>query len=167
MWAIALLIVIFEKDLGSALVFFFVEWAMVSVSIAPRGPTLWVGIGVIMLVGAIGWRRFVKVGSRATRRFQEALTAEERRESLERTMAVAVPDGIEIDLPVTSPAIGGTVVSLNIRAKTGASVVSVVREGVVVRNIGPEWEFCAGDRLVAIGSHAQIAALKDLLGVTS
>ena len=140
---------------------------MVSVSIAPRGPTLWVGIGVIVLVGIIGWRRFVKAGSRATKRFHDALTADERRESLARTMALAVPEGVEIPLPATSPAIGGTVVTLNIRAKTGASVVSVVRGGVVARNVGPEWEFRGGDIIVALGNHAQIAALKDLLGVTS
>jgi len=42
-----------------------------------------------------------------------------------------------------------------------------VRGGVVARNIGPEWEFRAGDVVVAFGNHAQIAALKDLLGVTS
>ena len=151
----------------AVLAFLFVEWAMVSVSIAPRGPTLVASIGVVVLVGAIGWRHFVKAGSRASKRFHEALSADERRESLARTMALAVPDGAEMELPATSPAIGGTVVALNIRAKTGASVVAVVRGGTTVRNIGPEWEFRAGDVVVAIGDHGQIAALKDLLGVTS
>ena len=146
---------------------FFAEWTMVVLTIMPRGPTSWICTAVIVLVAFVGRRHFVKAGTRATRRFQEALTAEERRESLARTMAVAVPDGVEVALPVTSPAIGGTVVSLNIRAKTGASVVSVSRGGVVVRNVGPEWEFRAGDVVVALGNHAQIAALKDLLGVTS
>ena len=62
-------------------------------------------------------------------------------------------------------AIGGTVVTLNIRAKTGASVVSVMRDGHLHRNIGPEWEFHIGDTLGVLGEGAQIAALKDLLGV--
>ena len=147
---------------------FFVEWFMIVVSIAPReGPTLWIGLGVVALVGIIGWRRLVKAGSRATKRFHDALTAEERRESLARTMELAAPEGVEIQLPALSPAIGGTVVTLNIRAKTGASVVSVVRDGVVARNVGPEWEFRGGDIIVALGNHAQIVALKDLLGVTS
>ena len=122
---------------------------------------------LVVLVALVGWRHFVKAGVRATKRFHDALTAEERRESLARTMELAVPAGVEIALPVTSPAIGGTVVSLNIRAQTGASVVSVMRGGVVARNVGPEWEFRGGDTIVAIGNHAQIAALKDLLGVTS
>jgi CPA2 family monovalent cation:H+ antiporter-2 len=147
---------------------FFVEWFMIVVSIAPReGPTLWIGLGVVALVGIIGWRRLVKAGPRETQRFHDALTAEERRESLARTMELAAPEGVEIQLPALSPAIGGTAVTLNIPAKTGASVVSVFRGGGVARNVGPEWEFRGGDIIVALGNHAQIAALKDLLGVTS
>ena len=150
-------------------VLFLAEWGAIAVSIAPaKGPSLWIGIAVIVLVGAFGWRRMVKAGHRASKRLHEALTAEERREGLKRTMTVTIPEGTisEVVIPATSPAIGGTVVTLNIRAKTGASVVSVVRGGVVARNVGPEWEFRAGDRIVALGDHKQIAALKDLMGVT-
>lgn len=151
----------------AVLVLFYAEWTMVVLTIMPKGATSWICTAAVVIVALVGWRHFVKAGVRATKRFHDALTAEERRESLARTMELAVPAGVEIALPATSPAIGGTVVSLNIRAKTGASVVSVVRGGVVARNVGPEWEFRAGDRIVALGNHAQIAALKDLLGVTS
>ena len=84
-------------------------------------------------------------------------------------MTLTVPEGAvhRLTLEATSPAVGGTVVTLNIRAKTGASVVSVIRGGELTRNIGPEWEFEVGDTIVAIGDAHQIAALKDLLGVTS
>ena len=151
-------------------VLFLAEWGAIAVSIAPaKGPSLWIGIAVIVLVGVFGWRRMVKAGHRASKRLHEALTAEERREGLKRTMTVTIPEGTisEVVIPATSPAIGGTVVTLNIRAKTGASVVSVVRGGKTTRNVGPEWEFRAGDRIVALGDHKQIAALKDLMGVTS
>ncbi|MBR1920696.1 MAG: cation:proton antiporter [Kiritimatiellae bacterium] len=146
---------------------FFVEWAMLTLSFVQKGPMLWASVGVIAVALVLGWRRLVKVATRASRRLNEALTAEERRESLARTMAVEMPVGVAVEIPMTSPAIGGTVVTLNIRAKTGASIVSVARGDVVERNIGPGWEFRAGDRLVALGDHAQIAALKDLLGVTA
>ena len=155
---------------AAVFVLFLAEWGAIAVSIAPaKGPSLWIGIAVIVLVGAFGWRRMVKAGHRASKRLHEALTAEERREGLKRTMTVTIPEGTisEVVIPATSPAIGGTVVTLNIRAKTGASVVSVVRGGKTTRNIGPEWEFRAGDRIVALGDHKQIAALKDLMGVTS
>ena len=154
---------------AAVFVLFLAEWGAIAVSIAPaKGPSLWIGIAVIVLVGAFGWRRMVKAGHRASKRLHEALTAEERREGLKRTMTVTIPEGTisEVVIPATSPAIGGTVVTLNIRAKTGASVVSVVRGGKTTRNIGPEWEFRAGDRIVALGDHKQIAALKDLMGVT-
>ena len=52
MWGIALLIVIFEKDLGSALVFFFVFLAMLYVA---TGKKFYLIIGVIlMIVGIVG-----------------------------------------------------------------------------------------------------------------
>ena len=153
------------------LALFLVEWSMISVAVAPqKGPTFWVAVGVILLAGVLGWRLFVKAGRRATKRLAEALTAEERREGLvQTTMTVTVPEGTiaQIELPASSPAVGGTVVSLNIRARTGASVVSVLRDGVITRNVGPEWHFKAGDTLVALGDRAQVAALRKLLGVQS
>jgi K+/H+ antiporter YhaU regulatory subunit KhtT len=143
---------------------------MIALSIAPgSGPTFWICVAVIVAVGVFGWRRIVKTGRRASRRMHDALTAEECRASLKRTMTVKVPEGTfpEIVIPPTSPAIGETVVTLNIRAKTGSSIVTAVRKGVFNRNVGPEWEFAAGDTIIALGNHSQIAALKDLLGVTA
>ena len=52
MWAIALLIVIFEKDLGSALVFFFVFLVMLYVA---TGKKFYLVIGVILMaIGCVG-----------------------------------------------------------------------------------------------------------------
>ncbi len=169
-WQIAVQQLVHYVVLGAVFVLFFVEWIMIAVSIAPKeGPALWISAAVIVAIGVFGWSWIVKAGHRATKRLHEALTAEERRASLVRTTTVEVPEGTfsEIVIPATSPAIGGTVVTLNIRAKTGASIVKATREGVVNRNVGPEWEFLGGDKIVALGDHAQIAALKDLLGVTS
>ena len=147
---------------------FFVEWAMLNAATAPsEGHTMWITLAVVVATGVFGWRFFVKMGRRATDRLNASLTAEERRESFVRTTTIVVPEGTIHRLAIgpASPAIGGTVVTLNIRAKTGASVVSVMRDGRLYRNIGPEWEFRIGDTLGVLGDAAQIAALKDLLGV--
>ena len=155
--------------LVAALALFFLEWTMINISILPTNLRLQgVAIALILAVGIVGWRFFVKAGRGATLRFQEALTAEERQEGLARMMTVAMPEGAfqKLELTSGSPAIGETVVTLNIRAKTGASVVAVCRQEKVYRNIGPDWEFQVGDVLVTIGEQSQIAALKDLLGVT-
>ena len=168
-WQLAIQPLVRFVAFAAVFVLFLAEWGAIAVSIAPaKGPSLWIGIAVIVLVGIFGWRHMVKAGHRASKRLHEALNAEERREGLKRTMTVTIPEGTisEVVIPATSPAIGGTVVTLNVRAKTGASVVSVVRGGKTTRNIGPEWEFRAGDRIVALGDHKQIAALKDLMGVT-
>ena len=149
---------------------FFVEWTAVNTIILPVSREVQpVIVAVTVAVGAAGWRIFVKAGRRATKRFEEALTAEERSEGLVRMTTVAVPEGVihRFTLSADSPAVGETVVSLNVRAKTGASVVSVCRDGQITRNIGPDWEFAIGDVVVAIGDPPQIAALKDLLGVTA
>ena len=148
---------------------FFIEWTMINLSVLPMTVAVQGASAVVICgVGIFGWRFFVKAGRRATSRFQEALTAEERREGLARTMSISVPEGYvrRLRLDADSPAIGETVATLNVRAKTGASVVSVIRGDQVARNIGPDWEFKIGDIVVAIGEQGQIAALKDLLGVT-
>ena len=147
---------------------FFAEWAMLNTAIVPsEGLVAWITLAVVLTTGVLGWRFFVKMGRQASTRLKESLTAEERRESLMRTMTISLPEGIVHRLVIgpSSPAVGGTVVTLNIRAKTGASVVSVTRDGQVHRNIGPEWEFRIGDTLGVLGDGPQIAALKDLLGV--
>jgi len=168
-WQLAILQLIRYVVLVTVVVLFFVEWSVINVMLLPAGIELkGVSAVVIFGIGIGGWRFFTKAGRRATQRFQEALTAEERREGLVRMTTVAVPEGVihKFKLTPSSPAIGETVVSLNVRAKTGASVVSVYRGGQITRNIGPEWEFQVGDVVVAIGEQPQIAALKDLLGVT-
>ena len=147
---------------------FFVEWAMLNAATAPsEGHVEWITLAVVVATGVFGWRFFVRMGRRATDRLNASLTAEERRESFVRTTTIVIPEGTIHRLTIgrDSPAIGGTVVTLNIRAKTGASVVSVMRDGQLHRNIGPEWEFRIGDTLGVLGDAAQIAALKDLLGV--
>lgn len=156
--------------LAAVLVLYFGVWSMLDIAVAPVGINmLWILIVFFALTAILGWGFFVRAGRRATARFHEALSAEERREGLTKTLTVTVPEGAihRFTLDADSPAIGGTVVTLNIRAKTGASIVSVIRDEVTTRNIGPEWEFRVGDTLIALGDHQQMVALKDLLGVTA
>ena len=147
---------------------FFVEWVMLVLAFAPAdGLSLGVSFAVLVIVGVFGWRFFVKAGRQATTRFNEALTAEERREVLARTMTIQVPVATihRFVIKADSPAIGGTVVSLNIRARTGVSVVAAIRDGETFHNIGPGWTFKAGDTLVVLGEPDGLTAIKQLLGV--
>lgn len=154
----------------SAGAIFFVVWTMINVTMAPSGGwPAWAVAATICVCAVVGWRIFLKAGHRATERFHEALTAEERREALARSTTVPAPHGDvhRLVLDGLSPAAGASVGSLGVRAKTGAMVVAVERAGHVTRNIGPDWELSGGDVLFVLGSPAQLAALKDLLGVTA
>jgi hypothetical protein len=148
----------------------FVWMVMLNVPIQPSQSWAKAAVyGTLSLAAVVGWRFFSKAGHRAFKRFDEAAKADERRSAEPRQILFSVPEDTvhKLTLTADSPAIGATVVTLNIRAKTGSSVVSVIRDGKTVRNIGAEWEFRIGDTLVVMGDAHQLAALKDLLGVTA
>lgn len=169
-WQQAVRRVILLVVLGAVIGLFFIETTMINVNLAPAEPWAKAAIVVLLLFAAVfGWRFFLKAGQRAATRFNEALDADERLAKLGDMLTLTVPANTLHRLPlgISSPAIGGTVVTLNIRAKTGATIVSIERDGQVIRNIGPDVDFRVGDVLVAIGEGAQIAALKDLLGITA
>lgn len=147
----------------------FVWMVMLNVPIQPAETWAKCAVyGTLAVAALAGWRFFAKAGHRAFVRFAEAARADERRKNEPSHVLFSVPEDTvhKLTLPAASPAVGETVVTLNIRAKTGASVVSVIREGKITRNIGAEWEFRIGDTLVVMGDAHQLAALKDLLGVT-
>ena len=156
----------------AAIAFFFFELLALNLTIdlAPKdGWTQWVALAALIAVGFIGWNRFARLGRRAVERFNEAVSDDERRAKIARMITVELPADEFHRLPVDtlSPAVGSTVVSLDIRAKTGATVVAVERDGATIRNVGPTFEFRVGDTLVAMGDGRSVAALKDLLGIVS
>ncbi|MBR2839606.1 MAG: cation:proton antiporter [Kiritimatiellae bacterium] len=70
------------RHVATAAVFglFFLEWSMINTSTMPSGIVVQVVAFVVKAVtGVLCWRVFVKAGLRASQRFHEALTAEERR----------------------------------------------------------------------------------------
>ncbi len=169
-WQTAIRHLVSLVAVAAVVVLFFLEMAMLNVNLAPD--ELWARwtIRAVMLLAAIfGWSFFVRAGQRAASRFDEALSADERREKLGTMLTIHVPEKSihRLVLSPDSPAVGATVVTLNIRAKTGASIIAVERAGETIRNIGPDLEFEIGDILIALGEGAQIASLKDLLGITS
>jgi len=152
----------------AVLVAFGVEFLLINLSAEVPHPGMrWALMGLLVGVGAVGWRFFVKAGLRARARFEEALAVDARLADLGTMITIQVPEDsfTKLAVPAGSAAVGGTVVTLDIRAKTGASIVSVERNGRVTRNVGPQWVFAAGDVLTAIGDTDQVARLQELLGM--
>ncbi len=169
-WQLAVRHLVSLVLLVAVAILFLVEMAMLNEHLAPHEAWARWTIRALMLLALIfGWRVFLRAGQRAAARFDEALTADERREKLGEMLTLHIPEKAvhRLTLSPDSPAVGATVVTLNIRAKTGATIMAVERGGETIRNIGPETEFQIGDILIAYGEGAQIASLKDLLGVTT
>ena len=67
---------------------------------------------------------------------------------------VEVPEGLES---------ATTLVGLNVRARTGCSVLAVDRNGRSVANPEPDFTLAGGDRLLVMGDSASLSALRQLL----
>ena len=114
---------------------------------------------------AFGWRFFVRAGRRAARNFTAALRTDERLARLSREVTITIPEDVISNVVVgpTSAAIGFTIGSLGVRAKTGATIAAVDRDGKRIRNVGPAFKLRAGDVLIAMGDRLQISQLRSLL----
>ena len=138
---------------------------MINVNLQPDEPLMrWIVFATLIAVAAFGWKRFAIAGRRAGRRFNEALAAEKRRPAYSPTATLSVPGDFYSHIPVTAAAaIGQSIRALDIRARTGALVVAVLRDGDKVRNPGPDWIFASGDEVQAIGDPTQLSNLRTLL----
>jgi CPA2 family monovalent cation:H+ antiporter-2 len=77
---------------------------------------------------------------------------------------IAATEGIEVSwLPIEdeSPLVGISLAEANLRARTGASVVAVIRSQQLIPNPKSGMEFEAGDRVGMIGEEEQIQAARE------
>jgi CPA2 family monovalent cation:H+ antiporter-2 len=143
------------------------ELVMINIHIAPdeiwARAVIW---SILAVTVVFGGRFFVKAGHRVSRHFRAALEVDEKLARISREVVFTLPEDIigRVEVLPSSPVVGRTVGSLNIRAETGATVVTVVRGRTRIRNVGPRLEILAGDVLVAMGDEEQIAKLKTLAG---
>ena len=66
-------------------------------------------------------------------------------------------------VPDTSPAIGKTLAECAFRARTGVTVIAILREPEPVSGAQPDDIGAAGDTLVAVGKAGQFGAFRKLL----
>jgi TrkA domain protein len=70
-----------------------------------------------------------------------------------------------VPVPDTSPAIGRTLAECGLRAKTGVTVIAILREPEPVSGAQPEDVVQTGDTLVAVGKAGQFADFRRLLAL--
>jgi TrkA domain protein len=68
-----------------------------------------------------------------------------------------------IPVPETSPAIGRTLAEVGLRAKTGVTVIAILREPESVSGAQPDDYIQEGDTLVAVGKAGQFPLFRKLL----
>lgn len=74
--------------------------------------------------------------------------------------AVKSAEIVWLQLPEGNSIVGQTLETANLRARTGASVVAIIREGQVLANPKSQTVFEAGDRVGFIGDYQQIQAIE-------
>lgn len=150
-----------------------VQVFMLTVHLIPNEKELRIILALsFVIVVAFFMKHFGKTAKKAGYGFQEALAAERRhlqKLKVKKDVILSVPDDFygRIVLDKSSPSIGKTIKDLDIRAKTGASVVSIERQGERFRNPGADWKFQEGDIVAVIGESPQIFSFKKLFGVES
>ena len=165
-WQTAVHQVVRLAVLVAVLTLYGLELGMININLAPSEP--WAKLlilAVFAIAGAVGWKFFLRSAVRASARFNEALMVDERLARLSREVRSTYVDHsvMRLEIPPASAAVGGTVVSLDIRAKTGATVIAVERDEEAVGDFGAKFTFRAGDVLVVSGGADEVAALKAVL----
>jgi len=172
-WKAAVQLVVTWFTVGLVMTLAFTELVMLNVNIQPDEPAARLFIMVLLVVsGIFGWKRFRRAGRIAGYRFGEAIRSEKRRK-VNRKDGPRRDTAITLTLPsdyyrhvviaAGSPAVGETIRGLDVRAKTGASIVAVVRGGERFRNPGPTWTFEIGDEVSVIGDPPQLVAFNELV----
>jgi CPA2 family monovalent cation:H+ antiporter-2 len=120
---------------------------------------------LLVLVGLIAWllrRSFIRVYSKAQAALQETLT---QNPPANPTLTVpALPpllrnaDLETVEIGGKSRASGKLIHELQLRTKTGASIVAIERKGQSIVNPGPDEELQSGDKILLLGSRVQLDA---------
>jgi CPA2 family monovalent cation:H+ antiporter-2 len=125
---------------------------------------------VVALITWLLWRSFIRVYATAQAALQSTLSQPPAPRQPE---AVAVLSSIlsqadvqTIRLAPRSVAAGQLIREVQLRTRTGASIVGLERNGVAMINPGPDEELQAGDQVLLLGNAAQLAAARAVLEPT-
>lgn len=116
---------------------------------------------VIGLVTWMFWRSFVRLYSRAQFALRQVLSQTPDTRELDEPAKILPAVFKEaqlrsVTLPEDSVAARRFVGELQLRSRTGASIIAIERGGVTSVNPGPDDELLAGDKVLLLGNEAQL-----------
>lgn len=138
---------------------------LMSATLLPPAPVLF------LLLLAIGffvfrmWRHLVRVYARAQSSIRETLSDNEEPDTHEQVRAVLPADAVteRMEIVAGARAVGKLISELEMRSRTGASIVAIERTGQSIINPPPYEELQAGDMLIVLGHSADLASARALL----
>jgi CPA2 family monovalent cation:H+ antiporter-2 len=142
-------------------------------AVSPFHPRHWwvlvAVLGVAVVVLALLWRRLIHWHSLMELHLHESLAPGARAGA---ELLAQTPTGWELGLdevllPENSSVAGRSVGGLELRSRFGCSVVGVDRQGVWLTNPAPETVLYPKDRVLLLGSPAQLAAVRRELDSTA
>lgn len=145
--------------------FFLLLWMLLlSSAILPPLPVMIVMLALVIIVAIVMWPSFVRVYARAQIALRETLTVSTPPADTPTGQTILTDASLRtIDVPENSPAAGRLIRELELRTRTGASVVGIQRDGSNIVNPGPDEELRAGDRVLLLGTDVQLTAAHQLL----
>jgi monovalent cation:H+ antiporter-2, CPA2 family len=133
-------------------------------------PSFKVLIVLLVIVGLVAWRlwsSFIRVYSKAQVALQETLAQppapQPGHEAKALPSLLHEADLETVALPAHSHVSGRLIRELELRTRTGASIVGIERKGANIINPGPDEEILAGDQLLLLGRREQLTAAREHL----
>jgi CPA2 family monovalent cation:H+ antiporter-2 len=137
---------------------------VLSSALLPSFKVLVVLLVIVAFITWLLWRSFIKVYSKAQVALQEtfAQPAAPRHDPAPATLPSLLreADLETVTLGAGSPGVGRLIRELELRTRTGASIVGIERGGANIINPGPDEELQSGDQLLLLGTPAQLRESK-------
>jgi monovalent cation:H+ antiporter-2, CPA2 family len=143
---------------------------VLSSALLPPFNILLVLLGLVVLAAWLLWRSFIKVYAKAQSALRETLA--QPPPAAPEPLPEALPSLLRdanlqrVTLNPGSPAAGKLIRELQVRTRTGASIVGIERAGESIVNPNPDEELQSGDHLLLLGTRAQLEAAKGALAAS-
>jgi CPA2 family monovalent cation:H+ antiporter-2 len=143
--------------------------AILSAAVLPPLPVLIVFAALAAIVVAVRWNALVKVYANAQVALHETLTRPHVEHHADDADARPIPPMLRdaaletVTLPPRSPVAGMLIRELQLRTRTGASVVGIQRGGTSLVNPGPDDDLQPGDQVLLIGTRSHLDRATALL----
>jgi CPA2 family monovalent cation:H+ antiporter-2 len=137
---------------------------ILSSAILQSGGSLWLLLLLVAVIAILLRRTFVRIYSKAQLAVQEVFTSAPREEHPVHALTdlIAEAELQRVKVHSGSEAANKLIRELQLRTRTGASIVAIRRHGQNILNPDPNEEILPDDQLLMIGGEEQIVAARGL-----